>query len=153
VEFVITTSSLIPNCDGLRSFRPSVEIDGSWWDPIGNRGTVSYLVISGDVIPDTDLIGYPGQYIKEGCRPVSYHITRNFLGPRGRLRICPGVHKEQNKVDESVTSTTISGKCRSTLRLDTFVKARAGLWETGIIRKLSLRQPGRHVVSTWRKKQ
>jgi alkylation response protein AidB-like acyl-CoA dehydrogenase len=39
---------------------PTVRIDSSWWDPIGMRATVSYLVhFDRTFIPDQDLIGYP----------------------------------------------------------------------------------------------
>ena len=61
---------------------PSVEIDGSWWDPIGMRATVSYLVnFRRTFIPDENLIGYPGQYIKEGWQTCFIpHYAATFAG-------------------------------------------------------------------------
>jgi len=61
---------------------PTVEIDGSWWDPIGMRATVSYLVnFRRTFIPDANLIGYPGQYIKEGWQTCFIpHYAATFLG-------------------------------------------------------------------------
>ncbi len=61
---------------------PSVEIDSSWWDPIGMRATVSYLVHFRETfIPDEDLIGYPGQYLKEGWQTCFIpHYAATFLG-------------------------------------------------------------------------
>ena len=61
---------------------PTVEIDGSWWDPIGMRATVSYLVnFRQTFIPDENLIGYPGQYIKEGWQTCFIpHYAATFLG-------------------------------------------------------------------------
>ena len=45
---------------------PSIEVDQSWWDPIGMRSTASHLVrFNRTFIPDADSIGYPGQYLKE----------------------------------------------------------------------------------------
>ncbi|HWT03194.1 MAG TPA: acyl-CoA dehydrogenase family protein [Pyrinomonadaceae bacterium] len=61
---------------------PTVEIDGSWWDPIGMRATVSYLVnFRRTFIPEENLIGYPGQYIKEGWQTCFIpHYAATFLG-------------------------------------------------------------------------
>ncbi len=61
---------------------PSVEIDSSWWDPIGMRATVSYLVhFRRTFIPDAHLIGYPGQYLKEGWQTCFIpHYAATFLG-------------------------------------------------------------------------
>ena len=61
---------------------PSVEIDASWWDPIGMRATVSHLVkFHRTFIPDEDLIGYPGQYLKEGWQSCFIpHYAATFLG-------------------------------------------------------------------------
>jgi alkylation response protein AidB-like acyl-CoA dehydrogenase len=61
---------------------PTVEIDGSWWDPIGMRATVSYLVnFRRTFISEANLIGYPGQYIKEGWQTCFIpHYAATFLG-------------------------------------------------------------------------
>lgn len=61
---------------------PSVSIDGSWWDPIGMRATVSHAIrFDGTFIPDSNLLGYPGQYLLEGwqtCFAPQYGAS--FLG-------------------------------------------------------------------------
>lgn len=61
---------------------PTITVDGSWWDPIGMRATVSYLVrLQKTFIPDTQLIGWPGQYIKEGWQTCFVpHYAATFLG-------------------------------------------------------------------------
>jgi alkylation response protein AidB-like acyl-CoA dehydrogenase len=61
---------------------PSVTIDGTWWDPIGMRATVSHLVrFNRTFIPQTHLIGCPGQYIKEGWQTCFIpHYAATFLG-------------------------------------------------------------------------
>lgn len=61
---------------------PTVTIDKSWWDPIGMRATVSYLVrFKQTFIPETHLIGYPGQYLKEGWQTCFIpHYAASFLG-------------------------------------------------------------------------
>jgi alkylation response protein AidB-like acyl-CoA dehydrogenase len=61
---------------------PSVTYDASWWDPIGMRGSVSHLVrFQRTFVPETDSIGYPGQYLREGwqtCFTPQYGSS--FLG-------------------------------------------------------------------------
>lgn len=61
---------------------PTVETDDSWWDPIGMRATVSHLVhFKCTFIPDAHLIGYPGQYLKEGWQTCFIpHYAATFLG-------------------------------------------------------------------------
>lgn len=72
-------SVLLMACD-LRD--PSVTTDGSWWDPIGMRGTVSHLVrFDRTFIPDENLIGEPGQYLREGWQTRFIpHYAASFLG-------------------------------------------------------------------------
>jgi alkylation response protein AidB-like acyl-CoA dehydrogenase len=61
---------------------PSVSVDGSWWDPIGMRATVSHLVrFDGTFIPDGDVLGTPGQYLLEGWQTRFIpHYAASFLG-------------------------------------------------------------------------
>lgn len=61
---------------------PSVTVDGTWWDPIGMRATVSHLVrFNRTFIPHTHMIGCPGQYIKEGWQTCFIpHYAATFLG-------------------------------------------------------------------------
>ena len=61
---------------------PSVQFDESWWDPIGMRGTVSYLVrFDHTFIPEENRIGEPGQYLREGWQSrFSPHYGATFLG-------------------------------------------------------------------------
>ncbi|HEV3469638.1 MAG TPA: acyl-CoA dehydrogenase family protein [Pyrinomonadaceae bacterium] len=61
---------------------PTVEVDASWWDPIGMRATVSYLVhFRHTFIPEENLIGYPGQYLEEGWQTCFIpHYAATFLG-------------------------------------------------------------------------
>ncbi|HYL05036.1 MAG TPA: acyl-CoA dehydrogenase family protein [Thermoanaerobaculia bacterium] len=61
---------------------PSVAVDGSWWDPIGMRATVSHLVrFTGTFIPETQRIGEPGQYLRDGWQTAFIpHYAASFLG-------------------------------------------------------------------------
>lgn len=72
-------SQLLMACD---LSDPSVTKDASWWNPIGMRATVSHLVkFERTFIPDSDLIGYPGQYLKEGWQTCFIpHYAAAFAG-------------------------------------------------------------------------
>jgi alkylation response protein AidB-like acyl-CoA dehydrogenase len=61
---------------------PTVSFDRSWWDPVGMRATVSLQVrFDGTFIPDENLIGDPGQYLKEGWQTCfAPHYAASFLG-------------------------------------------------------------------------
>jgi len=60
---------------------PSVEIDTSWCDPIGMRATVSHLLHSRRTfIPESDVIGYPGQYLRRYLEAqLAGSLARSFL--------------------------------------------------------------------------
>jgi alkylation response protein AidB-like acyl-CoA dehydrogenase len=61
---------------------PSVTVDGSWWDPIGMRATVSHLIRFEDTfIPDSQRIGEPGDYLRQQWQTVFIpHYAASFLG-------------------------------------------------------------------------
>jgi alkylation response protein AidB-like acyl-CoA dehydrogenase len=61
---------------------PTVELDGSWWDPVGMRATVSHLVrFRQTFIPDENRIGEPGQYLSGGWQAAfAPHYAASFLG-------------------------------------------------------------------------
>jgi alkylation response protein AidB-like acyl-CoA dehydrogenase len=62
--------------------QPGISYDSSWWNPIGMRATVSYMVRFDDVfIPEEDVIGQSGQYLHEGWQTrFSPHYAATFLG-------------------------------------------------------------------------
>lgn len=61
---------------------PTIETDGSWWDPVGMRATVSHLVrFHKTFIPDENRIGDPGQYLKGNWQTAfAPHYSASFLG-------------------------------------------------------------------------
>jgi alkylation response protein AidB-like acyl-CoA dehydrogenase len=61
---------------------PSVTVDGSWWDPIGMRATVSHLVRFEDTyLPAANMIGAPGAYLREGWQTAFIpHYAASFTG-------------------------------------------------------------------------
>lgn len=61
---------------------PSVSVDGSWWDPIGMRATVSHRVrFDRTFIPESESIGPPGEYLSGGWQTRFIpHYAASFLG-------------------------------------------------------------------------
>jgi alkylation response protein AidB-like acyl-CoA dehydrogenase len=61
---------------------PTVTFDGSWWDPIGMRATVSHLARFRDTfIPEDCAIGSPGEYLRGGWQTCfTPHYAASFLG-------------------------------------------------------------------------
>lgn len=61
---------------------PGISFDGSWWNPIGMRGTVSHRVkFTQAFVPEEHLIGAPGQYLSEGWQTCfAPHYAASFLG-------------------------------------------------------------------------
>jgi alkylation response protein AidB-like acyl-CoA dehydrogenase len=61
---------------------PSVSFDSTWWDPIGMRGTVSYVArFENTFILSDHLIGQPGQYLREQWQTrFSPHYGATYLG-------------------------------------------------------------------------
>lgn len=113
---------------------PSVEIDNSWWDPIGMRATVSYLVRFRDTfIPDEDLIGYPGQYLKEGWQTCFIpHYAATFLGAaEAAYEYALEYITTQNKVDDPYVQHHIG---QMSVNVETgylWLRHVARLWESG----------------------
>lgn len=60
----------------------SIQFDDSWWNPIGMKASVSYLVHFNETfIPKENLIGYPGQYLKENWQvKITPQYAATFLG-------------------------------------------------------------------------
>ena len=60
----------------------TISVDGSWWDPVGMRATVSHVVrFDGTFVPDGDVIGEPGSYLRDGWQTAFIpHYAASFLG-------------------------------------------------------------------------
>ena len=110
---------------------PSVSVDSSWWDPIGMRATVSYLVrFDHTYIPDSQRLGDPGDYLRQDWQTAFVpHYAASFLGAA------------QAAYDYAVDYVTTQGK-----GADPYVQHRIGAMsvavETG---RLWLR----HVAGLW----
>ncbi|HSE19508.1 MAG TPA: acyl-CoA dehydrogenase family protein [Pyrinomonadaceae bacterium] len=129
---------------------PSVEIDTSWWDPIGMRATASHLVhFRNTFIPDDDLIGYPGQYLKEGWQTCFIpHYAATFLGAaEAAYDYALNYITTQNKIDDPYVQHHIGQMSVNVETAHLWLRHVARLWETG--RYLEAQIAGsraRHVV-------
>jgi alkylation response protein AidB-like acyl-CoA dehydrogenase len=129
---------------------PSVEIDGSWWDPIGMRGTASHLVhFRRTFIPESDVIGYPGQYLKEGWQTCFIpHYAATFLGAaEAAYDYALDYITSQNKIEDPYVQHHIGQMSVNVETAHLWLKHVARLWETG--RYLEAQIAGsraRHVV-------
>ena len=129
---------------------PTVEIDGSWWDPIGMRATVSYLVhFRRTFIPETDLLGYPGQYLKEGWQTCFIpHYAATFLGAaEAAYDYALEYVTAQNKVEDPYIQHHIGQMSVNVETAHLWLRHVARLWETGKYAEAQIAgSRARHVV-------
>ncbi len=129
---------------------PTIENDSSWWDPIGMRATVSYLVhFRRTFIPDEDVIGYPGQYIKEGWQTCFIpHYAATFLGAaEAAYEYALDYVTTQNKVDDPYIQHHIGQMSVNVETGHLWLRHVARLWETGKYQEAQLAgSRARHVV-------
>jgi alkylation response protein AidB-like acyl-CoA dehydrogenase len=129
---------------------PTVQIDGSWWDPIGMRATVSYLVnFKRTFIPDENLIGYPGQYIKEGWQTCFIpHYAATFLGAaEAAYEYALEYVTTQNKVDDPYIQHHIGQMSVDVETAHLWLRHVARLWETSKYAEAQIAgSRARHVV-------
>lgn len=129
---------------------PTVDIDASWWDPIGMRATVSHLVnFRHTFIPDANLLGYPGQYLKEGWQTCFIpHYAATFLGAaEAAYDYAFNYVTTQNKVEDPYVQHHIGQMSVNIETAHLWLRHVARLWETG--RYLEAQIAGsraRHVV-------
>lgn len=129
---------------------PTVEIDSSWWDPIGMRATASHLVnFRRTFIADNDVIGHAGQYIKEGWQTCFIpHYAATFLGAaEGAYDYALDYVTTQNKVDDPYIQHHIGQMSVNVETGHLWLRHVARLWETGKYQEAQLAgSRARHVV-------
>ena len=129
---------------------PSIEIDTAWWDPIGMRATASHLVhFRNTFIPDEDLIGYPGQYLKEGWQTCFIpHYAATFLGAaEAAYDYALNYITTQKKIEDPYVQHHIGQMSVNVETAHLWLRHVARLWESG--RYLEAQLAGsraRHVV-------
>ena len=129
---------------------PSVEIDTSWWDPIGMRATASHLVhFRNTFVSEEDLIGYPGQYLKEGWQTCFIpHYAATFLGAaEAAYDYALDYITTQKKIEDPYVQHHLGQMSVNVETAHLWLRHVARLWETG--RYLEAQLAGsraRHVV-------
>jgi alkylation response protein AidB-like acyl-CoA dehydrogenase len=113
-----------------------VTFDGSWWNPIGMRATVSYLARFEDVfIPAEDVIGLPGQYLKEAWQTrFSPHYASAFLGgAEAAYEYAIESIKKQQREDDPYVIHRIAQMSLNVESAHLWLKHVAELWDTNRI--------------------
>src|SRR5258708_4615823 len=112
----------------------SIEFDGSWWDPIGMRATVSHAVrFHGTVIPEENLVGAPGQYLRDGWQTCFVpHYAASFLGA-AEAAYHYGVDfiTNQQKTDDPYIQHHVATMALNVETAHLWLRHIADLWESG----------------------
>ncbi len=121
---------LLLTCDLLD---PGVIFDSSWWNPIGMRATVSYLVRFDDVfIASEDVIGEPGQYLNDAWQTrFSPHYATTFLGgAEAAYEYALESIKKQQREDDPYVTHRIAQMSLNVETAHVWLKHVAELWDT-----------------------
>jgi alkylation response protein AidB-like acyl-CoA dehydrogenase len=111
---------------------PGVTFDSSWWNPIGMRATVSYVVCFNDVfIAAEDVIGRPGQYLDEAWQTrFSPHYAATFLGgAEAAYEYALASIKKQRREDDPYVAPRIAQMSMNVETADLWLRHVAELWD------------------------
>lgn len=113
---------------------PSIRFDGSWWDPIGMRATVSHAVhFDKTFVPRENLVGAPGQYLRDGWQTCFVpHYASSFLGA-AEAAYDYGVAfiRNQNKTDDPYVQHHVAKMALNVETMHLWLRHIASLWENG----------------------
>jgi alkylation response protein AidB-like acyl-CoA dehydrogenase len=113
---------------------PSVVIDLSWWDPIGMRSTCSHLVrFNRTRIPDAQVIGYPGQFLKEAWQTrLIPQYAATFLGAaEGVYEFAREYVRTQGKEGDPFVQQHVGQMAVNVATAELWIRHVAGLWDAG----------------------
>ncbi len=129
---------------------PSVSVDGSWWDPMGMRATVSHLVrFDNTYVPDTQRIGEPGDYLRQEWQTVFIpHYAASFLGAaEAAYRYALDYVQRQQKTTDPYVQQRIGAMAVASETGQLWLRHVAGLWDNGRHREARLAgSRARHLV-------
>jgi alkylation response protein AidB-like acyl-CoA dehydrogenase len=132
---------------------PGVTFDGSWWNPIGMRATVSYLVRFEDVfVAAEDVIGQPGQYLNEAWQTrFSPHYASAFLGgAEAAYEYALASIKKQQREDDPYVIHRIAQMSLNVETAHVWLKHVAELWDTYRIEEAKVAGiRARYLVEKW----
>ncbi|MEM7063923.1 MAG: acyl-CoA dehydrogenase family protein [Cyanobacteria bacterium P01_B01_bin.77] len=113
---------------------PSVSFDDSWWQPIGMKGSISYLVrFEQTFIPDENLIGYPGQYLLEEWQTrFTPQYGAAFLGAAEAAYDYAVAHvKKQGRENDPYGQHRMAQSLMNLETIHLWLRHTATLWEAG----------------------
>jgi alkylation response protein AidB-like acyl-CoA dehydrogenase len=111
---------------------PSVRFDESWWDPIGMRGTVSYLVhFDRTFIPAENQIGQAGQYLNERWQArFSPHYGATFVGgAEGAYEYTLDYIRAQDKASDPYVQHRVANMALNLESAHLWLRRVADLWQ------------------------
>ncbi|GAB2960557.1 acyl-CoA dehydrogenase family protein [Saccharothrix stipae] len=113
---------------------PSVSVDGSWWDPIGMRATVSHLVrFDHTYIPDSQRIGEAGDYLRHNWQTAFIpHYAASFLGAaEAAYRYTLEYVARQHKSTDAYVQQRVGAMAVAVETGQLWLKHVADLWDAG----------------------
>jgi len=129
---------------------PSISFDGSWWNPIGMRATVSHAArFEKTFIPDANVIGAPGRYLNEGWQTCfAPHYAASFLGAaEAALDYALAYVRTQNKGDDPYVQHHLATMSMHVDSGHLWLRHVATLWEQGAVEEAQLAgSRARHLV-------
>jgi alkylation response protein AidB-like acyl-CoA dehydrogenase len=129
---------------------PSVTFDGSWWDPIGMRATVSHMArFDRTFIPEANMVGYPGQYIREGWQTCFIpHYAASFLGAaEAAYEYALQYIKSQHKEGDPYVHQHVAQMAIKVETANLWLRHVAQMWETGMHQEAQLAgSRARHII-------
>ena len=128
---------------------PTISHDGSWWDPIGMRASVSYRIdFANTFIPDENLIGGPGSYMHDNWQTrfiPQYAAT--FLGAaEAAYDYVLHYIKTQNKVEDPFIQQHIGKMAINVETAHLWLKHVADLWQTDPDESVLAGSRARHLI-------
>jgi alkylation response protein AidB-like acyl-CoA dehydrogenase len=128
---------------------PSISIDGSWWDPIGMRATVSHLVAFDETfIPVENAIGEPGQYLREGwqTRFIPQYAAAFLGAAAGAFDYAMASIVKQNKQHDPFVQQHVGQMSINLESGQLWLDHVAGLWQTDPAAAQLAGSRARHVI-------
>jgi alkylation response protein AidB-like acyl-CoA dehydrogenase len=113
---------------------PTIRFDGSWWDPIGMRATVSHAVTFNETfIPEENLVGAPGQYLRDGWQTCFVpHYAASFLGAaEAAYEYGLDFIRLQKKADDPYVQHHVAKMALNVETMHLWLRHIATLWESG----------------------
>ncbi|MDF1695923.1 MAG: acyl-CoA/acyl-ACP dehydrogenase [Saprospiraceae bacterium] len=119
----------------------SIEFDDSWWKPIGMKASVSYLVRFNETfIPRENLMGYPGQYLKEKWQvKITPQYAATFLGgAEAAFEYALNYVKKQNRESDPYVQHRIAHMAMHIDTCNLWLEKTSNHWGSGEIEQAEL---------------